>query len=697
MDIDGFLGGEFLKDNDTDDDGEEEEDQFSDSDSDSVFEQEDEKEEDSDAEVEAHQRELDELAKKDPEFFEHLQKEGGQLLDFQAKTEKIVQEQEEEEEEMEEEQEEEDGKIEVTDEICDKILQDALVRHSKKGVSTLVQAFRAGVYSAGSLGEEQKSTKKQSAQKFKFSIPDSEVLDKIMTKSIEGLSTTFSSLLALKPDSKALPNRSKNFTRFESVIKGFLKSYTYLLQTATDPAMLRFLLQSLRDYEPYFACFPSNVGKIHLRALIQLWATHTDGGVRLTAFLRIRQLVLKARDPLLGIALREMYLEFVKNAKFSNAYVAERVGMQAHCLVEIFGLDMDASYVFFFFAFFLKLLIIKKNRYELGFIYIRQLALHLRKSITSTTEEALKQVYCWKYIHCLRVWGAILSSHVELEALIYPLTQITLGVIKLIPTSRHFPLHLHCIDLLVKLDRRTGKYIPLGFPLLDILESTPELFKPAVANTNKPPDLDHILKVKKEELFYSTTREVLVSRVLKLLKLHLEAHQFDISFPEFFVPISMGLSQFSRKCRVSRWRAQIKALIKQCDSWADSIKSQRNSFGPRDSVKLNAFQVEARRKLAEALGMDEQQDIQELASLISDNNNNEYTFKNKNSNIEEDEPDSDDEDRIDDDDDVEKVPTKKRRKNRRKERKVFQDDGKDSDAEDEVKDLQLSSSDEDSD
>ena len=44
-------------------------------------------------------------------------------------------------------------------------------------------------------------------------------------------------------------------------------------------------------------------------------------------------------------------------------------------------------------------------------------------------------MYNWQFIHCLRLWSRVLSeipSNNTLEPLIYPLVQVTVGVIRLV-------------------------------------------------------------------------------------------------------------------------------------------------------------------------------------------------------------------------------------------------------------------------
>jgi nucleolar complex protein 2 len=94
------------------------------------------------------------------------------------------------------------------------------------------------------------------------------------------------------------------------------------------------------------------------------------------------------------------------------------------------------------------------SSYQHAFVYLRQLALHLRAAYTKKTPEALQRVHSWQFFNCLRAWTAVVTAYPaadQLRELIYPLAQITLGLVRLIPSPRHYPLMFHCVELLQKL------------------------------------------------------------------------------------------------------------------------------------------------------------------------------------------------------------------------------------------------------
>ena len=57
-----------------------------------------------------------------------------------------------------------------------------------------------------------------------------------------------------------------------------------------------------------------------------------------------------------------MYIGFVKHTKFINFKTKPLVVFMQNCLIEIFAMDRDLTY-------------------QYGFVYIRQMAIHLRNAI----------------------------------------------------------------------------------------------------------------------------------------------------------------------------------------------------------------------------------------------------------------------------------------------------------------------------
>lgn len=130
------------------------------------------------------------------------------------------------------------------------------------------------------------------------------------------------------------------------------------------------------------------------------------------------------------------------------------------------------------------------------FVYIRQLAIHVRTVLKATNPAAaIKTVYNWQFIHCLKLWTEVLcvstlreqkiasgvapssgaqksAQQTSLEPLLYPLTQVLLATANLMPAAQSFPLLLHCVEMLNKLSLVMKQYIPVFPVLISMLNSS---------------------------------------------------------------------------------------------------------------------------------------------------------------------------------------------------------------------------------
>ena len=98
--------------------------------------------------------------------------------------------------------------------------------------------------------------------------------------------------------------------------------------------------------------------------------------------------------------MQGVYRSFVQNAKFVNAASVPHIHFMGSCVVEMFGLDMAASY-------------------QQAFSAIRQLAVLLRGALAMRTKDAFREVYCWQTINCLDLWAKLLAAHADKQVMTF--------------------------------------------------------------------------------------------------------------------------------------------------------------------------------------------------------------------------------------------------------------------------------------
>jgi len=293
--------------------------------------------------------------------------------------------------------------------------------------------------------------------------------------------------------------------------------------------------------------------------------------------------------PFIEQCLKSTYLAYAKRAKFATAAsltsLLPTITFMGNCIVELYSLDYASSY-------------------QHAFVYIRQLALHLRSAIQKKTPEAFRIVYCWQYIHCLKLWTAVLCSAAGkiddeaqlMKSLIFPLTEVIFGVIRLVPTTRHLPLRLHCVRLLQQISAASELYIPTTSVLLEVLDLKELYLKPKRIDTRgkdvRGIRLPLILKLPKEGALRTAEQlDACLAEVFVLLNREVDLYRYSAGFPEFSVRICQRLRKYSKDTKNGRYRAYSRGCIELCAKYSAAAIKARSQLqeAPKDVKRLEVL------------------------------------------------------------------------------------------------------------
>lgn len=195
------------------------------------------------------------------------------------------------------------------------------------------------------------------------------------------------------------------------MVKSYIGNIVHFLDQMTEPKMLTFVLKYIQSLVPFFSVFPK-IAKRFIKILTNIWST-SEQTPKILAFLNMRAMAMNMPYPFINICLKGIYLNYIRNAKFVNPQSSPLIEFMATSVVELYSLDYVAAY-------------------QHAFVYIRQLAIHLRNSIQQKTKTAYQNVYNWQFINSLKVWCLWVENNPAQELvslLIYPLVQILIGTI----------------------------------------------------------------------------------------------------------------------------------------------------------------------------------------------------------------------------------------------------------------------------
>ena len=540
--------------------------------------------------MDAHINQLEALKEKDPEFYKYLAENDAELLEFGAQGDlaEVDELSEADEEEStpkkkkkkteEEEEEPTSGALKLS--VVKQWQKSMTEQNSLRATRQVVLAFRT----AASVDEE---------EDHKYNISDPDVYHQVLITALQYVPKVLNHHLPVKETGSGkvrVALDSKKFNTLTPLIKSHTSSVYKLLENLSDAATLKLTLSSMEPMLPYLLQFRKLL-KVLIKTIVNHWSDVANSeATRITAFLILRRLMVIGDAGIRETVLKVTYEGIVKGSRNTSTHTIAGINLMKNSAAEIWGIDQNISYT-------------------TGFTFIRQLAMHLRSSITNPTKDSYKTVYNWQYVHSLDFWSRVLSMHCDslvearagkqsaLRPLIYPVVQITLGAMRLIPTAQYFPLRFQLTRSLLRLSLASGTYIPLASALLEVLNSA-EMRKSPKASTLKPLDFATNIRAPKSYLRTRVYQDGVGEEVAELISEFFILWTKNIAFPELSLPVVVMLKRWLKEVsgrntgnKNGKINQMFVLLVQKIESNSRWIEERRSkvTFSPKDRAEVDGF------------------------------------------------------------------------------------------------------------
>ncbi|XP_050311037.1 nucleolar complex protein 2 homolog [Anthonomus grandis grandis] len=527
-----------------------------------------EEELDEEALEEKHKQDLEKLKQTDPEFYKFLQENDKKLLHFSVSDDEGAEESDTPEEETvhkptedlevasdESDYEAEEGKQDdkvITLKLIKKWQTDIQTEKSNKTIIEVTQAFHAAL-------KRISSDEEQDDEPVRFKVDGSAVFNGVVQLCVMHLGPAIRRFLGIKPGSKQPPHKCKKFNKIKRPLKGYFMDLLKLLVGVTSTNIQAVLLKHLHYMAPMLNSY-TNITKSILTKLIRIWGT-SDDSARVLAFFCILRIVNNQMAGTLDTCLKSMYMTYVKNSKFVSTSSLASINFMKRSLVEMFALDLNVAY-------------------SHVFLYIRQLAIHLRNAITVNKKENVQAVYNWQFVNSLRLWGALLGmtySRGQMQQLVYPFVQVCLGTIKLVPTAQYYPLRFHIVQVLIDFTKESDVFIPVLPFLLEVLTSF-DFNKKHQKVSMKPLRFTCLLRLSKSQLQENGFKDTLIDTIYSQLLEYLAHMSHTISFPDLSLVCIIQIKRFLKKCKLSNHTRKLKQALEKIEQNALYIETERSKL-----------------------------------------------------------------------------------------------------------------------
>ncbi|CZT17576.1 related to nucleolar complex protein 2 [Ramularia collo-cygni] len=533
---------------------------------------------------------LQALAKRDPEFHKVLQKEEPDMFDDLDDLQ-ISGDEEGEDEPKRKKQRHEgsddemggSGKIELDMATVKKWRTGMVEQQSLRAAKEVVIAFRSAAQVSSADAED---------KDFKYAVSNPDVYHALLTTALKHIPDIFEHHLPVQENKNGkahVGTESKKFKTLTPILRSQISGILHLLDHLSDPATLRLTLTSTLPLLPYLLSFKKLVRDL-AKAVTNVWASSSNTeSTRIAAFLVMRRLVVIGDASIRENAFKAIYQALVKSSRNTTIHTMPGVNLMKNSAAELWGLVGGDGGV----------------AYTTAFTFIRSLAIHLRGSITNNSGESYKTVYNWQYVHSLDFWSRVLAAHCTeptspLRPLIYPLVQVTLGALRLIPTATYFPLRFQLIRSLLRVSMATGTYIPLAAPLYEVFNSA-EMRRAPKPGTLKPLDFSIAIRAPKSYLRTRIYQDGVAEQAQELLSEFFLLWTKNIAFPELALPVTVMLKRWLKEVnqrgaskggnKNQKINTMMQLLVQKLEANARWIEEKRAKvdFAPNDRRNVDKF------------------------------------------------------------------------------------------------------------
>ncbi|QID85562.1 Nucleolar Complex 2 protein [Saccharomyces pastorianus] len=548
----------------------------------------DESDEDSSSEEEEDMgQSMAKLAEKDPEFYKYLEENDKDLLDFGGSNPLDGINGEDEDAEAGKKITETSEQVEHVKEKVALSLK--LVKQWKtqlhdspnlKLLRNIVSAFKVAV----------NLNKEENIEDYKYAITDEKAFHELMFMVLKDVPHAIQKMAPYKivKGSRTLPNGG-TVSKMSSIVKSHAGSLLILLNDITNTETAALILHSVNELMPYLLSY-RRILKELIKSIVDVWSTTRELETQIASFAFLINTTKEFKKSMLETTLKTTYSTFIKSCRKTNMRSMPLINFQKNSAAELFGIDEVVGY-------------------QIGFEYIRQLAIHLRNTMNATTKqsskvnsaEAYKIVYNWQFCHSLDFWSRVLSFACQpekengrespLRQLIYPLVQVTLGVIRLIPTPQFFPLRFYLIKSLIRLSQNSGVFIPI-YPLLsEILTSTAFTKAPKKSVNLAAFDFDHNIKCTQAYLNTRVYQEGLSEQFADLLGDYFALYCKNIAFPELVTPVIISLRRYIKTSINIKFNKRLSNIVEKLNQNSAFIQDKRSDveFGPNNKSEVSRF------------------------------------------------------------------------------------------------------------
>ncbi|VDN99613.1 unnamed protein product [Rodentolepis nana] len=321
-----------------------------------------------------------------------------------------------------------------------------------------------------------------------------------------------------------------------------------------------------------------NSSDLKFRKICKVWSQESEDRMLLALLIIVK--ALRRNPDYYSACTRSMYLTYVKNSKFIYGNNIAKNNLMKRGLLEVYSLQLEEAY-------------------KHAFVFIRQLAITVRKALLHSSKDEIRSVYNWQFICSLKLWCEFVARYAGsselIKSLIHPLNTIIIAAIRLSPGSRWIPIRFHfieCLHILAGVDKKLRVLVsqennadeikvspPVLVSSLPLLLDVFQLFdfnKRSSAASNAPMDLRLMLHFSPSQRKQTACADAVAAWLHDLLAESLCLYANSVAFPEYSSSAVTEVKSFLKTCKVANFTRNFKSLLAKVKEHVDLVRRKRD-------------------------------------------------------------------------------------------------------------------------
>lgn len=362
--------------------------------------------------------------------------------------------------------------------------------------------------------------------------------------------------------------------RYRRLMLSYGMCFSSLFALVRDPLTKCYLIRRIEKLAHFLPLLPK-WSKTLIRDLTIIWARPEElVMIRSQVHATLRALLGNVQPCIAQVVLRECYRTFTQTFKSRNPRTAASMDFCLQSARELFAESGDASY-------------------RVAFGEVQELGFQVRKALSSGRGCDCEAILNWSFIHAVEWWSHVLAVHEQLASLRFPYLQIVLILIDGLRSARLFGARFACIRALLRLAGEVHSYVPLCASLLEMLGQVEcdRTTKGAARREVPVIDWPRLLRIQDAVLQSSNFGEAVVDEVVYSLLNWLTLYVRESAFPELAFPIQKQLIRLLRSSKSRFLRERLVVLVARLKDDIAAISNWRQANDVGAAMKVPNFVV----------------------------------------------------------------------------------------------------------